>query len=293
MLSQRGGLLPEALIALGLGSLLTAAALAMLSSTLAFSRDGIVLARLNQELRQALRAIELDAQRAGYWSAAEAAALASMRADLRLSGSGGAITAVAVATGTDTPIAVFEGALGAGVIEGGSLVVGVATADGLPAVQRYTIQRRIDASRLQLGLPAAAGPLASRVAAAAWTLANPFAGLVSAEHCVALSYDEDDNGLRGAQEHYGYRHDADEAALEGSHNAAGCSGGDWQNLSDERSVRLTGFEVAATVQLVDPTGTWALQRHRLALLARAQPLRAEDLDREYRAWPSPRNDSAF
>ncbi|BAW80192.1 hypothetical conserved protein [Candidatus Nitrosoglobus terrae] len=99
---------------------------------------------------------------------------------------------------------------------------------------------------------------------------NPFALItLSADgSCVLFSYDSNNDGELNPlpnklpNERYGYRLDTSDNAIEVRQAGAGCTDSGWQNLTDEKSINITAFNIQP--QLVN-TGQVTVRQYQITL----------------------------
>ncbi len=271
--SHSGFSLVELMIALALGTTVLAGGVGLLVSTLGFSRDLLLRTRSQQDLRLLLDLSLRDLARAGGWRLAGVAAAVSQTNDLLLGAQSGVFIATAVRPGTRTAAGVFTAPLDSRVLAGRRLLIWVENTAGNAERYELSIVTRPNSSDLSVDAGSAVLPV-DRVAAGSWALRSPFGGVqLETASCLVFGYDEDGDGQRGAQERYGYRFDATGLALEGVNNADRCSLGSWQNISDERVLRLSRMQIDARVN----NGPLQTTQIGLALTAQARA----DISSEY------------
>jgi len=94
---------------------------------------------------------------------------------------------------------------------------------------------------------------------------NPFIGFtytdansdgVVDDDCILFRYDQDGDGVDdGNAEQLGFRFDAGEKAVEIRRGGADCSGGGWENVSDDKLVEVTDLTLTVNDENVDVPNT--------------------------------------
>lgn len=266
----QGFSLIELMIALALGAAVIASSITLLVSALGFNRDLMLTLRTQQDQRLLLDLGLRDAARAGHWRLAGVVASATQMHDLVLSADSGSVVATAMNPGTGQPAPAFAPPLLANVLVGSSMLASMRSADGSIRHYEMRVAARNSSTEITLDLGSQRLPV-NRIVAGSWTLRNPFAGLTTESGCLVFAYDEDGDGVRGAQERYGYRYDRSAQALEGSNNTGQCNSGSWQNISDERVLRVSRFQVDARHRAVDSGNARPLRTTTIALGLSASP----------------------
>ena len=288
MLRQGGWTLIELMLSLSLGLIITGSALGLLMTTLATSRDALDLARLNQDVRHLANSMQRDFLRAGYWQSMDAVAHASARCDLQVVDAGaGSVTVRAIVAGGSSPCSAFGAPLSASLLTGRSLVISQLDAQAQPVVKKLRIETLIDANRLMLS-----GSLSlPLIPAGSWTVDNPFSTIAQTGDCLVFGYDEDGDGLRGDQEWFGYRIDTSAHALRGVNNARSCQSGDWENISDERTVTVSALRLQLPFSALQTGAGTDLRRNVATLQMEASLKRDARADRQLQARVRIRNDA--
>ncbi|WP_411886902.1 hypothetical protein [Hydrocarboniphaga effusa] len=288
MLRQGGWTLIELMLSLSLGLIVTGSALALLMTTLATSRDALDLVRLNQDVRHLVNSMQRDFLRAGYWQAMDAVAHVSARCDLQILDAGaGSLTVRAIVSGDGSPCSAFGAPLSADLLPGRGLVISQLDPQGQPVVKKLRIETVVDASRLMV-----AGSLAlPLVAAGSWTIDNPFSTIAQTGDCLVFGYDEDGDGRRSDQEWFGYRLDAGAHAVRGVNNARNCQSGDWENISDERTVAVSALRLQLPFSVLQTGAGTDLRRNVATLQMEASLKRDARADRQPQARARIRNDA--
>ena len=290
MLKQRGWSLIELMLSLSLGLLITGSALGLLLTTLRASRDALDLARLNQDVRHLANGMQRDFLRAGYWQSMHAVVQASARCELQITDTGGGSTTIrSVLAASAAPCTAFGTPLSANMLQGRSLVISYLDGYGAAAMQSLRVDTLVDASRLMASGSAAALP--SRIPAGSWTISNPFASVVQLGDCLVFGYDEDGDGLRGDQEWFGYRMDTSAHAVRGVNNAHSCNSGDWENISDERTVYVSSLSFLLPFSSLQAGAGADLRRHSTRFRLEARLRRDARVDRQIQAEVRVRNDA--
>lgn len=288
MLRQGGWTLIELMLSLSLGLVVTGSALGLLMTTLVTSRDALDLVRLNQDVRHLANGMQRDLLRAGYWQAMEAVVHASARCDLQLADAGaGSVTVRSVVAGGSSPCSAFAAPLSANLLSGRSLVISQLDAQAQPVVRNLRIDTLLDANRLLLS-----GSLSSPlVPAGSWTIDNPFSTTAQTGDCLVFGYDEDGDGLRGDQEWFGYRLDGSAQVVRGVNNARSCQSGDWENISDERTVTVSALRLQLAASALQTGAGADLRRNVATLQMEASLKRDARADRQLQARVRVRNDA--
>ena len=288
MLRQRGWTLIELMLSLSLGLIVTVSALGLLMTTLATSRDALDLARLNQDVRHLANSMQRDFLRAGYWQAMDAVAHASARCDLQVldAGAGGA-TLRSIVAGGSAPCSAFGAPLSANLLSGRSLVISHLDAQAQPVVKNLRIETVVDANRLMVSV----SPTLPLIPAGSWTIDNPFSTIAQTGDCLVFGYDEDGDGLRGDQEWFGYRIDTSAHAVRGVNNARSCQSGDWENISDERTVTVSALRLQLPFFALQTGAGADLRRHLAMRQMEASLKRDARSDRQLQARVRVRNDA--
>ena len=287
MLRQRGWSLVELLLALSLGLLVTGSAVGLLMTTLKTSREALDWARLNQDVRHLANSMQRDFLRAAYWQPMDAIVQASARCDLQISAAGvGSVTIRSVNSAGSTPCAAFGTPISANMLLGRNLIISTLDAEGAAGMQRLRIETIVDPSRLM----ASGSALVSRVPAGSWTIDNPFSAMTRTGDCLVFGYDEDGDGLRGDQEWFGYRLDVSSHAVRGTNNARTCSSGDWENISDERTVSVASLSFLLPFSEQQAGSGMDLRRHEASLSMDVRLRRDVRINRKIEASVRVRND---
>jgi len=290
--TRAGGFtLIELMIALALGSIAIAAAVGLLSSTLAMHTGTLHRTRMNQDLRQLLDVMQRDMSRAGAWGVAGAIAQAANTHDLIASGLSGSVELRSVLPGGAAADAAFAAPLSSATLVGRTLVISARRADGSTLRHELRIDSWSSGSSVTATLSSGALP-ATRIAAGSWTVLSPFTELsASGGNCVVFSYDENRNGLRDPQERYGYRYNAVDRAIRAVNNADSCAGGSWENVSDERVLRVDALAIAyRAMPIASGAGLQGL-RHYGSFAVNAQLRESASADRLLRTGVAVRNDA--
>lgn len=193
--------------------------------------------------------------------------------------------------GTSTADAAFASPLSAAVLVGRKLVISARDAGGATRRYELTISAYLSASTISATL--GSGSLATtRIAAGSWTVLNPFDTLAaSGTDCLVFSYDENGNGVRDDQERYGYRYNAADRALRSVNNADSCGDGNWENVSDERALRVTALNIAYQAQPTASGNALQGQRRSASFAVDAQLRAVATADRSLRCLAQLRNDA--
>jgi prepilin-type N-terminal cleavage/methylation domain-containing protein len=247
---QKGFSLVELMISLTLGLVVMGGALSIVTSILATNTSTLKMTRLNEELRTVMMMLTRDLRRAGSWGLASEIVEASFGAELTLlatSGSGVTITSSNLNTfdlDTDTPGTEIIGQTLKHVGTGGE--IGLAVITGYTSASKVTVD--ITDSFLSTTIPAGT-----------WTILNPFSEIfvindlnsdgTADDGCILFSYDSNSNGLLDDDEHYGFRLDTEDKAIEIIRQegaTATCevkNDGKWENITDENSIQIAALEI--------------------------------------------------
>jgi type II secretory pathway component PulJ len=238
---QAGFGLVELMIGILVGMIVVAAATSMLSTTMASSNDNIKMTRLDQEMRQVMTMLSRDLKRATLWDPAADVFRVSASSPLTLSAVSGNVTVTSSSGNLD--------AIGAKAV-GGILIHKVGS-----TIYRGTITGFSGGGfnvTISTAWPAKA-ITADGVPAGSWNILRPEAAITTDAVagtpgvCVLITYDTDASGTYGNSERFGYRYDATDDAVEIRTSAASgdtcTSGGSWENLTDDNTVRITAFSV--------------------------------------------------
>lgn len=231
---QKGFGIPELLIGITVGMIVVAAALSLLQVTLRASNDNIKMARVEQELRQAMQIISKDLRRAGWWDAAMDVAKVSVYAPLKLSNTSGTVTMTSIASGALATIGTKA--------EGGTLIYNYGG-----TVYRGTIGTYSSGSYsvALTGTWPSTVTQAEGISQGSWNILRPEAAITRTADCILMSYDNSSDGSFSANEFFGYRLQG--TALQVRYSGATTdtcnSGGTWENLTDSNWVQVTNFNV--------------------------------------------------
>lgn len=239
---QRGLGIPELLIGITIGMIVVGAAMSLLQVTLHSSNDNIKMARLEQELRQAMQMVSRDLRRAGWWDGAMDVAKVSMNSYLKLSAVSG--SSVAVTSVTNGAI----DSIGSKAV-GGTLIH--VASDG--TVKRGSITAYNSGSHSFTVNISTAWPSyvtdAEGVAPGSWNIIRPEAVVTldtTNHNCVLISYDNTSDGSFTTPEFFGYKlsGNALQMRYSGAVGDTCASGGTWENLTNSNFIQITGFNVA-------------------------------------------------
>jgi prepilin-type N-terminal cleavage/methylation domain-containing protein len=288
----RGFTLIELMIALALGLVAMSAGVGLLSSTLALHTDTLNRTRMNQDLRQLFDVMQRDMARAGAWNSAGAIALASATHDLSASAASGDIVLQSMLPGTATLDPAFAAPLSSAVLIGRTLIVSARDAAGTTRRYELRVSGVTNGSAIAATVSGAALPTL-RIGAGSWTIANPFAELLSSgSDCVVFSYDENGNGVRDDQERFGYRYNATDRAIRAVNNAESCADGSWENVSDERALRVTALSFAFALPAIAADNVLQTQRRSSNFAVNAQLRNIASADRALHSGAAIRNDAS-
>ncbi|MDB5968799.1 MAG: hypothetical protein JWQ90_1249 [Hydrocarboniphaga sp.] len=290
--ASRGFTLVELMIALVLGSVATSAAVALLSSTISLHRDTLQRTRMNQDLRQVFDVMQRDLTRAGAWNVAGAISRSANTHDLSASAVSGSIVLQSVLPGTATLDAAFGAPLSEAVLVGRKLVVSARQPSGATRRFELTISGYTSASAITATLAAGDTLPTTRISAGSWTVLSPFNGVAtSGSDCLVFSYDENGNGVRDGQERFGYRYNASDRAIRAVNNADSCGNGSWENVSDERALRVTALTIAFVAMPTAVGNALQGQRRSASFAVNAQLRDVAAADRSLQSSAAIRNDA--
>lgn len=236
---QSGFGLVELMIGMLVGMIVVAAALSLLTKSMATSNDTIKMSRLDQELRQVMTMLTRDLRRATSWEPAVDVARVSLAHPLTFSGNSGNVT-VTSSTGSAALDAIGAKA------EGGILVHKQGNAVYKGTITTYDSTNK----RYNVTLSGTWPTLVTDtdgVPASSWGILRPESTLVQSATCIVFAYDTDGSGTYANVERFGYRYDATNLAVEIRTSASATdnctTGGSWENLTDENTVEVTAFSV--------------------------------------------------
>lgn len=240
---QSGFGLVELMIGIAVGLIVVAAALSLLSTSMARSNDSIKMTRLDQELRQVMSMLSRDLRRATSWDPAADIIRVSLAHPLTLSGNNGSVTVTSSTGNLD--------AIGAKAV-GGTLVYSVREYDAVAAKDVVTVyQGNITAysSESYSVTISAAWPASvaeDGLPAGSWGILRPESSVTSSGTCLLIVYDTDASGTYGSNEYFGYRYNGTDAVATrtaGANSNTCTSGGTWENLTDNNTVEITDFSI--------------------------------------------------
>ncbi len=223
---QFGFGLVELMIGLLVGMIVVAAALSLLSTTMASSNDSIKMLRLDQELRQVMTMLTRDLRRATIWDPAVDVTRVSLAHPLTLSLASGNWTVTSSSGNLD-----FIGAKAIG----GTLVYKKDT-----TVYRGSIIGYSGGSYSVTPMPATTWPDTlvgvDGVPASSWSILRPEESTITTNPpdgtCILFAYDTDANGIytkpseSTPNEFFGYRYDIPAKSVETRKSSDGtCAGG--------------------------------------------------------------------
>ena len=235
---QSGFGLVELMIGLLVGLIVVAAALSLLSTTMASSNDTIRMTRLDQELRQVMTMLTRDLRRATIWDTAVDVTRVSLAHPLTLSGNTGDVT-VTSSSGNLNDIG--------GKAIGGTLVYKNGTTVYRGSITAYNSGTKIYSVTISTAWPTTVVDV-DGVPASSWSILRPESTLTAPISgtpgtCILFAYDTDASGTYDSSERFGYRYDATDKAVEIRTSAASTdtctTGGTWENLTDENTIEIT------------------------------------------------------
>ncbi len=241
---QSGFGLVELMIGLLVGMIVVAAALSLLSTTMASSNDNIKMTRLDQELRQVISMLTRDLRRVTIWDPAVDVTRVSLAHPLTLSAIHGNVT-VTSSSGNLADI-------------GAKAVGGILVFKNGSTVYRGNITAYNSGSysvTISTAWPATVVDV-NGVPASSWSILRPESTITTASGtCILFVYETDASGIytnysastpSTPNEFFGYRYDSTANAVETRTSSAGtCAGGggNWDNLTDENTIKITNFSV--------------------------------------------------
>jgi len=254
MRRQSGFGLVELMIGLAVGLIVVAAALSLLSTSMARSNDNIKMTRLDQELRQVMSMLSRDLRRATSWDPAADVVRVSLAHPLTLSGINGNVTVTSSTGNLD--------AIGAKAV-GGTLVYSVREYDAVAAKDVVTVyQGSITAYNggsksysVTISSAWPASVVVDGLPAGGWGILRPESSVTSSGTCLLIVYDTNASGTytnysagppETPNEFYGYRYDSADKAVETRTSGTGtCAPGGtgWENLTDNNTVEIIDFSV--------------------------------------------------
>jgi len=250
---QRGMSLIELMIAITLGLVVAAVAISLLTSTLTASSSNLRYTRINQDLRGTMQAIVNDLQRAGHWALADDVVHASATSDLQFSGVSGTVTVTALRRTTQDVQNAFAAPFTDANLAGRTMILLMPDAAGTNQRYDLTISSKNSDSSISVSVP---GTLPSSfVRSGSWTILNPFNGVTvgGGGNCVMLAYDLDGDGVRDANEQFGFRLNAGDTAISATTTSTACGAGTWTRFTDEKLLEVTGFVVTDVTPVLATT----------------------------------------
>lgn len=246
---QTGLSLLELMIALALGLVVLTGVTSVFVSTMVGNFDNLKMTRLNQELRTVMLMVTRDLRRAGYWRYAFETIKASRNTDLSLS---------SVTPGTGESLTAEDDIftdLRANGVTGFSLLY-VDKATSTPYRLTVTGYTADDVATVTVIGDAGGNDFPdTELQAGRWFIVNPFGDITVDEtnDCVFFTYDNDQDGVEGAAENYGFSFDAvngnvrtgDQAGVTPGASPNECTGGtgSWATLNDGSTVEITAFDI--------------------------------------------------
>jgi type II secretory pathway component PulJ len=247
---------------------------------------------MNKDLRQVFDVMQRDLARAGGWNVAGNVALSGSLHDLSASATSGSIELQSRLAGTSTVASAFVAPLSGAVLENRTLLIVAREAGGATRRHALRIDRQVSASTLAVTIASGDTLPSTRVAAGSWTVLSPFTDIVvSGSDCLVFAYDENGNGQRDAQERFGYRYNASDRAVRAVNNADSCGSGDWENISDERALRVTALSFATVIAATAGGNALQGQRRFAAFAINARLRNVASADRALQASALLRNDA--
>lgn len=238
---QSGFGLVELMVGLAVGMIVVAAALSLLTTTMASSNDSIKMTRLDQELRQVMSMLSRDLRRATNWDPAVDVVRVSLADPLTLSANTGSVTVTSSGGNLDD--------IGAKAV-GGILVYKNGTTVYKGSITAYDSGSKSYTVSISTAWPAAV-VATDGVPASSWNILRPESTLTQSGTCLLFASDNDLSGTYADGERLGYRYDATDKAVEIRKSGASAdtctSGGDWENLTDENTVEITSFSITDNI----------------------------------------------
>lgn len=251
---QSGFGLVELMIGLAVGLIVVAAAMSLLSTSMARSNDNIKMTRLDQELRQVMSMLSRDLKRATSWDPAADVVRVSLAHPLTMSANTGSVTVTSNTGNLDD--------IGAKAV-GGTLVYSVREYDAVAAkevvkvyegsITAYDSGNKSYSVTISSAWPASV--VGDGLPAGGWGILRPESSVTSSGTCLLIVYDTDASGTytnyssgppETPNEFYGYRYDSADKAVETRTSGTGtcASGGTgWENLTDQNTVEITDFSI--------------------------------------------------
>ena len=241
---QSGFGLVELMIGLTIGLIVVAAAMSMLTSTLSSSNDTIKMARLDQDLRQAMTMVSRDLRRATTWDGAVDVSRISLSDPLTLSAVSGNVEVTSSKGNLET--------IGAKAV-GGKLVY----YDGTTLYQGTIASYAAETYTVTI---ATAWPTSTitldGVPQGSWAVLGPQPNITKTGNCILFAYDINANGVYTTatpsttpNEFFGYRHineSAEKSIRIKTASTGDCSSSTtgWTSLTDPDVVEVIVFTIA-------------------------------------------------
>lgn len=223
------------MIGLLVGMIVVAAALSLMSTTMASSNDNIKMTRLDQELRQVMTMLTRDLRRATTWDPAVDVVRVSLVDPLTLSANTGSVTVTSSGGNLDD--------IGAKAV-GGTLIYKNGTTVYKGSITAYSGGSY--SVTISTAWPATVATV-DGVPAGSWNILRPESTLAFSGTCLLFASDNDFSGTYSNSERFGYRYDATDKAVEARTSGASAdtctTGGSWENLTDENTIEITNFSV--------------------------------------------------
>ncbi len=259
---QSGFGLVELMIGLLVGMIVVAAALSLLSTTMASSNDNIKMTRLDQELRQVMTMLTRDLRRATIWDPAVDVTRVSLAHPLTLSVVSGNWT---VTSSSGNLGAIGDKAIGGTLVYKNGAIVN-------PLRGSITGYSGGSYSVTPIGTWPTTVVGVDGVPASSWNILRPESTITAPASgttgsCILFVYDTDDSDSIGVivnKERFGYRHDDTNKAVEIRTSAASADtcaiggGGTWEDLTDKNTIKITNFSVANNSPTIPPSSGFTI-----------------------------------
>lgn len=240
---QYGLGLVELMIGLTIGLIVVAAAMSMLTVTLSSSNATIKMARLDQDLRQAMTMVSRDLRRATLWDGAVDVSRVSLSDPLQLSAVSGNVEVTSSKGNLET---IGTKAVGGKLVyyDGTTLYKGTISSY---AAETYTVA-------ITTAWPTSTITL-DGVSQGSWTVLGPQPSITKTGDCILFAYDINANGVYTTanpsstpNEFFGYRHinESTEKSIRIKTASTGdCSASTtgWTSLTDPEVVDVTSFTI--------------------------------------------------
>ncbi|MFO7542767.1 MAG: prepilin-type N-terminal cleavage/methylation domain-containing protein [Thiobacillus sp.] len=244
---QRGLSLVEMMVSLTVGMIVVSGALVLAVSSMASSRDNIRMSFLNQEMRNVINLMTNDLRRASSWGGAlDATRVSSVSTLTFSSNTSGASATIPLSFDSSDVSDTLVDSLGARAI-GATLMYLDGSNKYTATISAYDAGSNTFTATLNTAFPDTVLASKGGVAKGGWGLLAPESAVVTASlmgnDCAIFSYDLDANGLIDNSERMGFRYDATNKAVEMRKGGTDCSGDDWENVTDEKTIDIMSFTI--------------------------------------------------